>query len=791
MAMRKRPWGTSPCGPTPAPVNAMHGGTRGRRADQHLGAGVDPAGRRTHRHRVLHGALLRCGSRHRPAEARVWKTRLPPAILAGDPERPLRLRQALTTRIAGHEHARAPILRRPKKPSSPPISCATSSSAISRRARTRTAVGRRPGDAAQRRPDGPRAPALPARAQRLPARRPRQEHLPELRPGARLRRRLPPALRRHQSGEGRAGVRRRHQGERALARLRLGVAARQQPVLRQRRLRLHVPRRRGAGAGRPRLRRRAVAPSRCAPTAATSPRPAPTARSATARRRENLARLREMRDGKHADGAMVLRAKIDMASPNINLRDPALYRIRRAHHHNTGDRWCIYPMYTFAHPIEDALERITHSICTLEFEDQRPFYDWLLERLVDLRPAGAPAAQAVRIRAPEPDLRRHQQAQAAPAGGRRHVSGWDDPRMPTLVGMRRRGYTAGACSCWPSAPARPRTTPGSTTPGWTSRCATTSRPRPRARWPCSTRSRSSSPTGPRSSAATAHRSPAARPRIRIIRRWASAQFALGARGLDRARRLPRDARQGLPAPVPGQQGAPEVRRHRRVHRLREGRRRQRHRRARQRRSRHQERHAGRRPGQGQGHDHLGLARTTACRSRSTCTTACSPCRSPAAPTRFTERAQSEQHPRRRRASSSPRPASGARDARAVRAPRLLRDGSRRPQRRPGRCSTASRRSRTAGASSRRSSVRRHQRRPRSRTPGRGPALRSAAPHPDIRPAFHAAASAHDPPRSRLTELPASWRTRAETAVPACTPRRGAARRTRPTAPRTADGCARR
>jgi glutaminyl-tRNA synthetase len=81
---------------------------------------------------------------------------------------------------------------------------------------------------------------------------------------------------------------------------------------------------------------------------------------------------------------MVLRAKIDMASPNINLRDPTLYRIKRATHHNTGDRWCIYPMYTYAHPIEDALERITHSICTLEFEDQRPFYDWLLEHLADL-----------------------------------------------------------------------------------------------------------------------------------------------------------------------------------------------------------------------------------------------------------------------------------------------------------------------------------------------------------------------------------------------------------------------
>ena len=98
---------------------------------------------------------------------------------------------------------------------------------------------------------------------------------------------------------------------------------------------------------------------------------------------DNLARFREMRDGKHADGAMVLRAKIDMASPNINMRDPAVYRIRRAHHHNTGDKWCIYPMYTFAHPVEDALEQITHSICTLEFEDQRPFYDWLLDRLAE------------------------------------------------------------------------------------------------------------------------------------------------------------------------------------------------------------------------------------------------------------------------------------------------------------------------------------------------------------------------------------------------------------------------
>ena len=103
-----------------------------------------------------------------------------------------------------------------------------------------------------------------------------------------------------------------------------------------------------------------------------------------------------MRAGAHADGTMVLRAKIDMASPNINLRDPALYRIKRATHHPTGDNWCIYPMYTFAHPIEDALEHITHSICTLEFEDQRPFYDWLLERLAET--VNAPTAASSRPR---------------------------------------------------------------------------------------------------------------------------------------------------------------------------------------------------------------------------------------------------------------------------------------------------------------------------------------------------------------------------------------------------------
>ncbi|WKB52520.1 glutamine--tRNA ligase [Eleftheria terrae] len=246
---------------------------------------------------------------------------------------------------------------------------------------------------------------------------------------------------------------------------------------------------------------------------------------------DSLARFREMRDGRHADGAMVLRAKIDMASPNINMRDPAIYRIKHASHHNTGDRWCIYPMYTFAHPIEDALENITHSVCTLEFEDQRPFYDWLLERLVPILrspeftqalqlveaierqggdaarefamqcmqhahklygspaeqqmraifagwqqdPATVPAgldgffrllkaeahqftpllAHALQSQRIEPFKLPHQYEFARlnlsyVITSKRKlkqlvdegiVAGWDDPRMPTIVGLRRRGYT--------------------------------------------------------------------------------------------------------------------------------------------------------------------------------------------------------------------------------------------------------------------------------------------------------------------------------------------------------------
>jgi glutaminyl-tRNA synthetase len=156
---------------------------------------------------------------------------------------------------------------------------------------------------------------------------------------------------------------------------------------------------------------------------------------------ENLALFREMRDGKHAEGTHILRAKIDMASPNINMRDPAIYRIKHAHHHRTGDKWCIYPMYTYAHPIEDALENVTHSICTLEFEDQRPFYDWLLAKLADFGALTKPLPQQIefsRLNITYIILSKRYLKQLV---DQKYVDGWDDPRMPTLLGARRRGYT--------------------------------------------------------------------------------------------------------------------------------------------------------------------------------------------------------------------------------------------------------------------------------------------------------------------------------------------------------------
>ena len=156
---------------------------------------------------------------------------------------------------------------------------------------------------------------------------------------------------------------------------------------------------------------------------------------------ESLQLLREMRAGKHPEGSHVLRARIDMASPNINLRDPALYRIRFAEHHRTGDAWCIYPMYDYAHPLSDALENITHSICTLEFEDHRPFYDWVLERVAEGGFFDRPLPVQIEFARGNVTyvITSKRRLQQLVRDG--HVDGWDDPRMPTIVGLRRRGYT--------------------------------------------------------------------------------------------------------------------------------------------------------------------------------------------------------------------------------------------------------------------------------------------------------------------------------------------------------------
>ncbi len=150
---------------------------------------------------------------------------------------------------------------------------------------------------------------------------------------------------------------------------------------------------------------------------------------------ENLALFAEMRAGKYADGEKVLRAKIDMASPNMHMRDPIIYRIKHAHHHRTGDAWCIYPMYDFAHGQSDSIENITHSICTLEFIPHRPLYDWCIEKL-EIFPSRQ--YEFARLNLTYTVMSKRRLLQLV---NEKHVTGWDDPRMPTISGMRRRGYT--------------------------------------------------------------------------------------------------------------------------------------------------------------------------------------------------------------------------------------------------------------------------------------------------------------------------------------------------------------
>ncbi|MCB1041735.1 MAG: glutamine--tRNA ligase/YqeY domain fusion protein [Acidobacteria bacterium] len=151
---------------------------------------------------------------------------------------------------------------------------------------------------------------------------------------------------------------------------------------------------------------------------------------------ENLDLFRRMRAGEFEEGACVLRAKIDMSSPIIQMRDPAIYRIKKVHHHRTGDDWCIYPMYDFTHCISDALEGITHSICTLEFENHRPLYDWILDKLPV--PCHPQQIEFARLNLTHTLMSKRKLLALVEEG---HVAGWDDPRMPTIAGMRRRGYT--------------------------------------------------------------------------------------------------------------------------------------------------------------------------------------------------------------------------------------------------------------------------------------------------------------------------------------------------------------
>ncbi len=398
---------------------------------------------------------------------------------------------------------------------------------------------------------------------------------------------------------------------------------------------------------------------------------------------ENLARFRAMRDGQLADGAAVLRARIDMASPNINLRDPALYRIKRATHHNTGDRWCIYPMYTYAHPIEDALENITHSICTLEFEDQRPFYDWLLDQLCDAGLLAQPRPQQyefARLNVTTIVTSKRKLRQLVEEG---IVDGWDDPRMPTLAGLRRRGYTAGSLRLLAER------TGASKAGGWTDYASLDIALRDDLEGQARRAMAVVDPLrlelvnwrdvfGDDASVACSAPAHPQRPELGLRR------FGLGPALWIERDDFARHAAERVLSPLSGQQGAPEVRRGRRVHWLQPGRRRPRDGGAGPRAARHAQRHAGRRRRQGQGHHHLGRrARRVAGRIaplRAAFHRGSARCRRQGLQGRA-EPGERARDAGLRRAFIGRR---RRRDPRAVRATWLLRCRSRRPSRRPAR-----------------------------------------------------------------------------------------------------------
>ena len=308
-----------------------------------------------------------------------------------------------------------------------------------------------------------------------------------------------------------------------------------------------------------------------------------------------------MKAGEFPDGAHVLRLKIDLASPNINMRDPAIYRIRHASHHRTGDKWCIYPLYDYTHCISDALERITHSICTLEFQDHRPLYDWVLARLADGGQLPRPLPQQhefARLNLTHVLLSKRKLIELV---AQHDVDGWDDPRMPTLVGARRRGFTPEGFRLFAERIGV------SKSDSWIDMSVledcmredlNARAPRRMAVLDPVRLVIDNYPRRPGGGLPRAQSSAAARAR--------QARDAVLARALDRARRLPGERAEGLFPARAGRRSAAALRLHRPLRRRRQGCRRQRRRRPLHVRSRHAHRHARRRRAQGQGQHPLAV-----------------------------------------------------------------------------------------------------------------------------------------------------------------------------------------
>ena len=197
---------------------------------------------------------------------------------------------------------------------------------------------------------------------------------------------------------------------------------------------------------------------------------------------ESLDLFARMRSGEFPEGKYTLRAKIDLESGNFNMRDPVIYRIKYAHHHRHGDKWCIYPMYDFAHPIQNALEGITHSLCSLEYEDHRPLYNWVRDNVSV--PSKPRQIEFARLGIDHTVMSKRKLRQLVEEG---YVSGWDDPRMPTLCGLRRRGYTPAPSAISASASVWPRSTAPWNTAFWRAACGRTSMTTPGGSWPCCAR----------------------------------------------------------------------------------------------------------------------------------------------------------------------------------------------------------------------------------------------------------------------------------------------------------------